>query len=461
MQAEPEYNSTNVPKNIVRKYFHDLVSSDRFDVVIMSCIILNMFQMGCFAEGMSEGMIWFLDFTNVIFTIVFIVEAVLKLVAFGGSYFENAWNKFDFFVVCSSIGDFVLAAMDSSSLDAVKALPQLARVMRVLRVTRLLKFAEGLQAIIQTIMFSIPSLANVFALLMLIFFMFAVAGNSLFREVREGEVIDELKNFGDFLSAFILLFAVSTGEDWNKIMFDCSRSKEDGCIEGRTCGSGAAASYGYFGALILFCTHVMLNLFILVIIQQFEKYYLPKDNMIVTFKRDLASFMRVWKSETQDRYRCQKIKEKQLPKFFRELGNDGDKSGSLGFGKDDYEPAELKKQMLKMAIKSVNGYVYFNELLYRCMRRKYGNMKINKKMQIFELLTQYRIYLMTLEKLRKGHMQVSNEDIKHALVKKENGVNPFLTVMNFRITFRAWSKAARRRILKAERARALKDGDLD
>lgn len=226
LQAEPDYNSTNVPKNIVRRYFHDLVSSDRFDVAIMSCIILNMLQMGCFAEGMSEGMIWFLDFTNIIFTIVFIIEAVLKLIAFGGSYFENAWNKFDFFVVASSIMDFVLSALDSSSLDAVKVLPQLARVMRVLRVTRLLKFAEGLQAIIQTIMFSIPSLANVFGLLMLIFFMFAVSGNSLFRTVRQGDVIDDLKNFGDFVSAFILLFAVSTGEDWNKIMFDCSRTKE-------------------------------------------------------------------------------------------------------------------------------------------------------------------------------------------------------------------------------------------
>lgn len=78
--------------------------------------------------------------------------------------------------------------------------------------------------------------------------------------------------------------------------------------------------------------------------------------------------------------------------------------GSLGFSDEEYPPPELKKEMLKMAIKSVNGYVYFNELLYRCMRRKYGNMKINKKMQIFELLTQYRIYLMTMEKLRRGHM---------------------------------------------------------
>jgi hypothetical protein len=85
---------------------------------------------------------------------------------------------------------------------------------------------------------------------------------------------------------------------------------------------------------------------------------------------------------------------------------------SLGFSAEHYDPQELKKQMLKMAIKSDNGYVYFNELLYRCMRRKYGNMKINKKMQIFELLTQYRIYLMTLEIQKKGHLQVSNEDIK-------------------------------------------------
>ena len=51
-----------------------------------------------------------------------------------------------------------------------------------------------------------------------------------------------------------------------------------------------------------------------------------------------------------------------------------------------------------MAINSDNGYIYFNELLYRCMRKKYGNMKINKKMQIFELRTQYNIFLMTREK---------------------------------------------------------------
>ena len=69
------------------------------------------------------------------------------------------------------------------------------------------------------------------------------------------------------------------------------------------------------------------------------------------------------------------------------LGEHGDKQSSLGFSDELYEEGELKKNMLKMAIKSDHGYIFFNELLYRCMRRKYGNMKINKKMQVFELIT--------------------------------------------------------------------------
>jgi len=39
----------------------------------------------------------------------------------------------------------------------------------------------------------------------------------------------------------------------------------------------------------------MLQLFILVIIQQFDKYYLSQDNTIKTFKDDLEKFYKIWK----------------------------------------------------------------------------------------------------------------------------------------------------------------------
>jgi hypothetical protein len=40
--SEPDYETTNVPKSKFRRKFHDLVSSNRFEGFIMSCIILNM-----------------------------------------------------------------------------------------------------------------------------------------------------------------------------------------------------------------------------------------------------------------------------------------------------------------------------------------------------------------------------------------------------------------------------------
>lgn len=107
---------------------------------------------------------------------------------------------------------------------------------------------------------------NVFLLLILIYFMMSVLGNFLFKNITEGDVIDDdYKNFRNFNNSFLLLFALSTGEDWNKVMFDCSRDNAWGCIENVNCGT--RFSYVYFCMLILICSYVMLNLFILVIIQ--------------------------------------------------------------------------------------------------------------------------------------------------------------------------------------------------
>ena len=91
--------------------------------------------------------------TNFIFTAIFIVEAILKLFAFGWSYFGTSWNKFDFFVVISSILDISLTFYQDADGEAnegggqerqqsaLSVAPQLARVLRVLRVSRVLRIA--------------------------------------------------------------------------------------------------------------------------------------------------------------------------------------------------------------------------------------------------------------------------------------------------------------------------------
>ena len=73
--------------------------------------------MAALYETMTDTLIKVLKFSNYIFTAIFILEATLKLIAFGLSYFNNSWNRFDFFVVMSSIFDLFLESMENNSLE--------------------------------------------------------------------------------------------------------------------------------------------------------------------------------------------------------------------------------------------------------------------------------------------------------------------------------------------------------
>lgn len=105
---------------------------------------------------------------------------------------------------------------------------------------------------------------NVLALLMLVFFIYAILGVFMFGSVTEGDIIDHQVNFSNFGSAMLILFRMVTGEDWPTIMYDMMNTSAD-CIPGKTCGTSLAPLY--FISLQMVCVYVMLNLFILIILQ--------------------------------------------------------------------------------------------------------------------------------------------------------------------------------------------------
>jgi len=362
----------------LRLKLYRLVESTEFDIGIMICIVANMIQMAIAFEGSGDGVNQFLEFTNYIFTFIFFIEAVLKLFVYRKAYFYTAWNKFDFFVVASSLIDMALEhALATAGGDAEASKnpllttgPQLARVLRVLRVSRVLRLAgkyKELMTLMETIKMSVSSLSNVFVLLMLIFWILATLGTNLFGQVTEGDVISDMKNFKYFGSAFLLLFVISTGEDWNKIMYDTNKT-EPYCVQGIDCGSRYSPLF--FVIFNLLVSQVMLNLFILVILQQFEKYYLDENGPLKRFKADTNQFVEAWCIDTT-KYQCIKIKEKNLFNFFRKLP-ESLRSRDTEQKKPQSED-EIKKIMLRMGIRNHNGYIYFNELLYRIMRYKYFN----------------------------------------------------------------------------------------
>ena len=196
----------------------------------MVVIVLNMVLMGMTYEGDSVVYESGLTYINYIFTSVFVIEMILKWIAFKFSYFSSSWNVFDWIVVFGSILDIVMSNMNASQLTFLRVGPQLIRVLRVMRVSRLIRLINkhpGLQALLKTIMFSLPSLFSVFTLLMLAYFIFAVLGWFLFGSVTQGTIVDDFKNFFDFGNAMLICIRVSTGEDWPYIMYDYNNTASD------------------------------------------------------------------------------------------------------------------------------------------------------------------------------------------------------------------------------------------
>jgi hypothetical protein len=186
-----------------RLYYWKLVTSQPFDIGILGIIVLNIVQMGIMFENEPPVYTYLLDLSNYVFTLIFTAEAYFKLRAFSYRYFETTWNKFDFFIVITSLMDIVLGfTSNEGETNPILSLgPQVARLLRVLRVTRVVRLAkrnQGLQALMSTITLSVGPLMNVFLLLLLALFIFAILAVFFFAEVSSGEFLGEYRNYGTF-----------------------------------------------------------------------------------------------------------------------------------------------------------------------------------------------------------------------------------------------------------------------
>ena len=86
---------------------------------------------------------------------------------------------------------------------------------------------------------------------------------------------------------------------------------------------------------------------------------MDSEGPLKLFDRDYAIVVAQWVQFTE-RQRCLKLKDKFIFEFMKAI------PPPLGFA--DKSDIELQKHVIKMNIKSENGWIYFNELLYRILR---------------------------------------------------------------------------------------------
>lgn len=263
----------------------DVITAPWFDPLVMALIILNVCTMAATWTGEPAEWVLGRQVLNYVFTTLFAVEAALKIAALKwNEYRRDAWNKFDFTVVVGSLVDVAIVGIDlalrrggqsdggqaAESFAAVRTAARVFKILRVLRVLRLARSVRGLRRIIATLRTSAPALANVGSLLLLLFFIYAVIGVFAFGQLEKGQYLNEYANFHSFGRALVTLFRCATGEGWETLMFEAMSERN------AQTGPGSTGAVAYFVSFVAIAMFVMLNLFIMIILEDFDKTEKPK-----------------------------------------------------------------------------------------------------------------------------------------------------------------------------------------
>ena len=252
----------------------NIVTGERFEMVIMAFIVANTIFMMMEFKGQSDEWTTFLSAMNYIFAFVFTVEMALKWYAMGSAaYYSNGWNKFDATIVTMTLVSIIL---DWCKVE-LPFDPTLLRVGRIARVFRIVKSSPSLKAITQTIFLSLPSMANVGMVLTLIFFIFAIAGMGIFGGMEKGDFIWTWCNFDTFFMSLVTLFRCATGESWNGLMHDAMKH--------------SSLAVFYFAFFQLIASYVLLNLFVAIILDQMS----DQMEAVKEQAQQLRQFSDAWK----------------------------------------------------------------------------------------------------------------------------------------------------------------------
>lgn len=236
----------------------DIAESSRFQNFITGVILFAGVLVGIETyPGMVEQHGTVLHFLDKVVLWIFVAEIAVKMVAAWPRpwhFFRDPWNNFDFIIVAAAFLPFAGSAAT------------VLRLVRLLRVLRLVRAVPKLQILVGALLKSIPSMGYVSVLLLLLFYVYAVAGVFMWGG-------NDPAHFGNLQIAFVTLFRTVTLEDWTDIMYTAMY----GCDVAGTgydaldamCTSPAASPVGgaiYFVSFVLFGTMIVLNLFIGVIL---------------------------------------------------------------------------------------------------------------------------------------------------------------------------------------------------
>jgi len=306
------------PTSFLRKKIFEMVVPDKdpggasglskFEICSLSVICLNGLVLAVSYFGQSDAYANALANLNIGCGLFFNLEAILKLVACHIFYFADPWNRLDFTVVaCTDISYFASFVVGKT----IPFLGMFARVLRLLRLFQVITRVQGVKLLFESLLSSLPGFINVAFLLLLVMFIYAVAGVELFSTIAMDSYVTAHQNFQSFQNALLVLFRIATGDNWNYFVHSM-QNPSDGCVNDppfnpnwceinnnapncvplNGCGN-AYSSIPFFYTYFLIVSHILVNLFIGVILDGMQNGE-TKLNFSLVSRDAIRDYNAVW-----------------------------------------------------------------------------------------------------------------------------------------------------------------------
>ncbi|XP_048511904.1 muscle calcium channel subunit alpha-1 isoform X10 [Athalia rosae] len=290
-------------KNPLRKMCIEVIEWKPFEWLILLTIFANCVALAVYTPYPSSDSNLtntYLEKIEYVFLVIFTVECVMKIIAYGfvahpGAYLRNGWNLLDFTIVVIGMISTLMTILMKEGFD-VKAL----RAFRVLRPLRLVSGVPSLQVVLNSILRAMIPLLHIALLVLFVIIIYAIIGLELFSgkmhktcwNNRTGEMMEEphpcsmddggfkcselgaeyvctkrfwegpnsgITNFDNFGLAMLTVFQCVTLEGWTDVLY----AIED--------AMGNSWQWIYFISMVILGAFFVMNLILGVLSGEFSK----------------------------------------------------------------------------------------------------------------------------------------------------------------------------------------------
>lgn len=208
-------------------------------LILVNAVMLGLETYPVDVPVLSEA----LPLADKVIVMIFVIELLLKMVAYGPRFFKSGWNWFDLIIVSVSLFP------DAGAFTVLRA-------MRILRVFRLFSVMPEMRKVVEALMKAIPGMSAILAVLALMFYVSAVMATKLF-----GGSSEQFESLG--ASAFTL-FQVMTLEGW---AMDVARPVME----------NYPFAWLFFLIFIVLTSFAVLNMFIAVIVDSLQSKHFDDE----------------------------------------------------------------------------------------------------------------------------------------------------------------------------------------